>query len=184
LVRKTSRPEASRWQRKRLTALAAAAILAFGALPAVAADAVLAKFAGNWIGRGKYWSSPGAKPELVYCKISNSLVKNGSALEQKGRCAVASNSGPVKGLISATGDGTYKGSLESISTAGPAKLAGRGAVARIDLKADFIDRLSRQPTQAIITLIAGDGKYRLVSNPLGPDGTPQFVTTDIVFSPQ
>jgi len=157
--------------------------LALSGAQAFAADTVLEKFVGSWIGHGKYWSSPDAKPELVYCKIANTLADGGNSLEQQGRCAVASHSGPVKGLIKASGAGVYVGSLESISTAGPARLVGKGAVARIDFHADFIDRLSRLPTQAVITLLAGDGKYRLVSNPLGPDGEPLFVTTDIVFTP-
>src|SRR5690606_37878125 len=124
-----------------LTLAAAMALAAVPSAPVQAAgDAVLAQFAGEWVGKGKYWSSPGAKPELVYCKVTNTLTADGSGLEQKGRCAVATNSGPVKGLISASGGGGYQGSLESMSTAGPAKLKGVGAVDRIDFRAEFIDR--------------------------------------------
>ena len=49
--------------------------------------------------------SPASAPERIYCKVANRLVDGGSALEQKGRCAVASTSGSLKGKSAARGEG-------------------------------------------------------------------------------
>jgi len=163
-------------------AAVAALALALGAVPAHAADdPLLSSLVGDWIGRGKARTSPTAAEELVYCKIANRLVDGGKTLEQKGRCALATNSGPVKGKITAAGDGHYEGSLESFSTNGVATLTGTGKSNTLTLTANFTDRATKKPTAAKITLVAGDGKYRLVSEALDASGNAAVKTGDIVF---
>lgn len=122
---------------------------------------------------------------MVYCKVTNRLVEDGAVLQQKGRCAVASNSGAIKGLISARGDGRYEGSLDSMSTSGPATLAGNGGDGKIEFNAEFISRQTKRPSQANISLVlSGDGKYRLTSNALAADDRTRFIASDILFARQ
>jgi hypothetical protein len=158
-----------------------AAALFLPAFPASAAnDAILSQLAGNWIGRGVVKQSANAEAEQVYCKIANKLVNNGSALEQRGRCAVATNSGQIKGTIQAAGGGSYSGTLDTFNTRGPAKISGRAASNTINFNAEFVDRKTNKPTKASIKLVVADGKYRLVSN----GANDSFVASDITFTPQ
>lgn len=173
--------------RRGVTKLAVAALLiAAGAASAAAEDDVLlSRLQGEWIGQGTVRMSPGSAPERIYCKIANKLVDDGSALEQKGRCAVATNSGRLKGKIAARGEGRYEGSLDSPQTAGPATLAGHAENDKIVLSAQFIDRFSRRPSLSIISLIVGNsGQYRLVSDTLNPESGKHFQTSDILFKPK
>lgn len=182
MVRTVDRP-GSRAKRSAAAGLALAAIwLPLATTPAYPADdPFLSSLVGDWIGRGKARTTPTAAEELVYCKIANRLVDGGKTLEQKGRCAVASNSGTVKGKITAAGDGHYEGSLESFSTNGVATLTGSSKSNTLILTASFTDRATRKPSAAKITLVAGDGKYRLVSEALDSSGNTQVKTGDILF---
>ena len=181
---RTANKSRSRGWRSAGAGLALAAIW-LGAAPAWAADdPFLSSLVGDWIGRGKARTTPTAAEELVYCKIANRLVDGGKTLEQKGRCAVASNSGPVKGKISASGGGRYEGTLESFSTNGVATIAGTGKGDKLVLTANFTDRTTRKPSVAKITLVTGDGKYRLVSEALDANGSPKVKTGDILFDRQ
>ena len=149
-----------------------------------AGDELLSRLEGEWIGQGTVRMGPASPPERIYCKIANKLVSGGAAIEQNGRCAVGTNSGSLKGKISARGDGKYEGSLDSPQTAGPASLAGEATDNRIVLQAQFIDRFSRKPSLSIIQLMVGDGgAYRLVSNTLNPESGKHFETSDILFKP-
>lgn len=138
--------------------------------------------AGDWIGRGTFKSSPTAEPELVYCKVTNTLVQSGAALQQKGRCAVATNSGRVTGKFEAKGDGVYLGSLESLSTKGPATLTGKASDNQITFNAQFVDNRTKKSGEASIQLAIGDSQYRVVSTTLGQKA--DFVASDIKFSKQ
>lgn len=186
MVRKAARLRDGFPRRTGVTAGAAIlCLVALGVAPALAADdPLLSRLAGEWIGQGTVRMSPASEPERIYCKVANKLVDGGSALEQKGRCAVASNSGTLKGKIAARGEGRYEGSLDSPQTAGPATLAGHAADDKIVLSAEFIDRFSRRPSLSIISLIVGDGgQYRLVSDTLNPESGKHFQTSDIIFKP-
>ena len=149
-------------------------LIAVGVVPALAAqDKLLSRLEGNWIGQGTVQNGPSAEPERIYCKIANTLVSGGSALKQKGRCAVASNSGKVSGRITATGQGRYEGSLDSPQTKGPAKLSGQAKNDMIVMSAQFVDRFSKRAGTSTISLFVGDGSaYRLVSD-----------TSNILFKP-
>ncbi len=156
-----------------------------GAAPGLAAeDPLLAKMAGNWIGRGKFKQSPSAEPELVYCKVSNTLVQGGAALKQSGRCAVASNSGRVSGTIELKGAGVYQGSLQSLSTKGPATITGTASNNQLALNAQFIDNRTNKPGKATIQAVIGDGKYRMVSKTVDAKTNQEFVASDITFTKQ
>ncbi len=162
-----------------------AALAGLMPLPALAAaDPILSQLAGNWIGRGTFKQSPDAKPEPVYCKIANTLASGGAVLTQKGRCAVSSNSGSISGTIQANGSGSYQGSLQSLTSKGPATLSGKAAKGGINFSASFIDRKTQKPSKASVTLVVADGKYRLVSNRVNPADNAEFAASDIVFTPQ
>ena len=169
----------------RCAALAAGLLFVTGATGALAAeDALLSRLQGEWIGQGTVRMGPASPPERIYCKVANRLIAGGSSIEQKGRCAVGTNSGSLKGKISARGEGKYEGSLDSPQTAGPASLAGEALEDKIVLQAQFIDRFSRRPSLSIIQLMVGDGgAYRLVSNTLNPETGRHFETSDILFKP-
>ena len=172
--------------RRCLTRIVGAGLLfAFGAGAALAAeDPLLSRLEGEWVGQGTVRMSPGSEPERIYCKVANKLVDGGSALEQKGRCAVATNSGRLRGKIAARGQGRYEGSLDSPQTDGPAVLAGHAEANKIVLSAQFVDRFSKRPSLSIISLIVGDGgAYRLVSDTLNPNSGRHFQTGDILFKP-
>ncbi|WP_421722990.1 hypothetical protein [Bauldia sp.] len=140
--------------------------------------------AGDWIGRGTFKSSPSAEAELVYCKITNSLEGGGSVLNQKGRCAVATNSGRVSGTFESNGSGGFTGSLESLSTRGPATISGTASGDQITMTASFVDRRTKQPGTATLRLVVGDGRYRLVSDAVDPKTNTEFVASDITFERQ
>ena len=180
---RSSIPSGARTRRSTALALAVSGLWLAVAAPSASAadDPLLSSLVGDWIGRGKARTSPTAAEELVYCKIANRLIDGGKTLEQKGRCALATNSGPVKGRITAAGDGHYEGSLESFSTNGVATLNGTGKSNTLVLTASFTDRATKKPTAAKITLVAGDGKYRLVSEALDAAGNAAVKTGDIVF---
>lgn len=185
MVHERSSIAAGRARRGLTKSAVAGLLLAIGLGPAAAADdPLLSRLAGEWIGQGMVRMSPVSEPERIYCKVANRLVDGGSVLEQKGRCAVASNSGSLKGRIAARGEGRYEGSLDSPQTAGPATLAGQAADDKIVLSAQFIDRFSRRPSLSIISLIVSDnGDYRLVSDTLNPESGKHFQTSDIIFKP-
>ena len=173
-------------RRRARASLAAAALVAvLGLHPSMAAaDPLLADMEGDWIGRGTFVTSDTAAPELVYCRITNRLTEGDARLEQRGRCAVASNSSAVTGHLTANGGGRYSGALHSISSSGPANVSGTGSAGRLELTADFVDRRSRERGKAVISLVVTDGRYRLVSNPIGSNGAKHYPTTDIVFTKQ
>jgi hypothetical protein len=153
--------------RRRLTTLAGVGLaLAVGMGPALAADdPLLSRLEGKWIGQGTVQNKPGGTEERIYCKVANKLVNGGTTLQQNGRCAVASNSGKLVGKIAATGQGNYKGSMDSPQTKGPATLAGRAKNDTIVLSANFVDRASKKKENSTISLVVGDGTtYRLVSD--------------------
>jgi hypothetical protein len=161
----------------------ASLLLVVCALPALAADdPLLSRLEGEWIGQGTVQKGPAAEPERIYCKIANKLVDGGSALEQKGRCAVASNSGRLRGKIAAKGQGRFEGSLDSPQTDGPAVLAGHAQNDKIVLSARFVDRFSKRPSNSTISLFVGDGgAYRLVSDTLNPGTGERFQASNILF---
>jgi hypothetical protein len=103
---------------------------------------VLARLVGAWTGNGTYRQSAEAAPERIFCKVTNTLTENGAALEQKGRCSVASNSGPIDGVIHADGTGRYSGTLTSLASDGPAKLSGSASGGRLVLETSFVDARS------------------------------------------
>lgn len=160
-------------------------LLIFGTMPVRAVeDLLLSRMQGDWVGHGIIRVNPTSSPERVFCKIANRLVDDGSVLQQKGRCAVANNSGAVKGEIAAIGDGRYEGSLNTPQSAGSAKLAGHADDDTIVMSAEFIDRFSRKLTLSIISLIVGgEGSYRLVSDTLNLESGKHFQSSDILFEP-
>jgi len=161
--------------KRSLTALAGAGLLfVVGVAPTLAADdPLLSRLEGKWIGQGMVQNKPGGEKERIYCKVANRLVDGGSALQQNGRCAVASNSGKLVGKIAATGQGNYAGSMDSPQTKGPATLSGRAQNDTIVLSANFVDRASKKKEKSTISLVVGDGStYRLVSD-----------KSNIVFTP-
>jgi hypothetical protein len=188
VVHKTS-SSATGCARRGLTKLAGACLLlALGTFPIsshAAEDPLLSRLQGEWIGQGTVRMGPQAEPERIYCRVANTLVDGGLALEQKGRCAVATNSGRLRGKIAAKGQGRYEGSLNSPQTDGPAVLAGHAEADKIVLSAEFVDRFSKRPSLSIISLIVGDGgAYRLVSDTLNPGTGSHFQTSDILFKPK
>jgi len=173
LTRNSTKSTSSRARRGLAMLAGAGVLLSLGIAPSLADDPLLSRLQGKWIGQGMVQNKPGGAQERIYCKVTNSLVNGGSALQQNGRCAVASNSGKLVGTISATGQGNYQGSLDSPQTRGPATLAGRAQNDTIVLSANFVDRASKKKEKSTISLVVGDGStYRLVSD-----------KSDILFTP-
>lgn len=165
--------------------LVAGFLMAMGGASAAAAadDAFLGKLVGDWTGRGTMKTSVDAAPERVYCKIGNTLTENGTMLAQKGRCSLASTSGSVSGSIAATGAGSYKGSLDSLASKGPATLSGRGTPTRLDLDAAFVDTLTGQPAQSVTTIeLLPAGGYRLSTTRVDLKTGATYTSSEIVFS--
>jgi hypothetical protein len=166
-----------------MKAIALALILLVGGTAGAAAvdDAFLARLVGDWTGRGTMKTSADAEPERVYCKVTNALADAGQALEQTGRCSLASNSGPIDGTIAAMGSGLYGGTLSSLASRGPAQIAGSLSGDRLELNADFIDTLGGEAARSVIVIdFVGNG-YRLTSTRV--DGGESYVASEIVFSP-
>jgi hypothetical protein len=155
--------------------------LGMSAVPALASDALLARLVGDWTGRGTMKTSPSAAPERVFCKVNNSLSGDGTALTQKGRCSLASNSGPIAGTIASVGSNLYSGTLDSLASKGPASLAGSGLPNRLELNAEYVDALDGSAARSLITIELVSGGYRLSSKRTNPDGS-AYLASEIVFS--
>lgn len=149
---------------------------------AAADDAFLSRLVGDWTGRGAMRITPTAQMERVYCKISNTLGDGGTTLTQKGRCSLASNSGPIDGTISALGSNLYGGALNSLASKGPATIAGSATANRLELNADYVDSFDGKPTRSVITIdIASDG-YRLISTRIDPATGEPYTASEIAFT--
>jgi hypothetical protein len=162
--------------------LLGAALLALGlSTPSYAADdPILAKLVGAWTGSGTFRQSASAAPERIFCKVTNTLSEDGAALTQKGRCSVASNSGPIDGLIKASGSGRYSGTLNSLASDGPATLSGSGSGGRLTLDTAFVDARSHEPARSQTTMELSPAGYRLVSE--RRDGGAAWIANDITFT--
>ena len=164
---------------KRALPLAFLATIAF-TLPAFAADPILSRLVGSWTGRGSYKESAAAAEERIFCKITNTLVENGTALKQSGRCAVTSGSSAITGLIKSTGGGRYSGTFDSLASDGPATVNGTGSGGRLTLSMAFVDSQSHASVKSVTTMtITGKG-YRLLSR--RSDGGRTWTPTDINFT--
>ena len=158
------------------------ATIAFS-LPALAAnDPILSRLAGEWTGHGTYQASADAAGERVFCKITNTLVQNGAALQQQGRCSVSDGSSAISGLITASGGGRYTGTLSSMASEGPAQFTGSGGGGRLTLNLSFIDGHTHAPANAVTTMTLSGNGYRLVST--RRDGGKSWTPSDIAFKPK
>ncbi len=164
---------------KRALPLALLATIAF-TLPALAADPILSRLAGTWTGRGAYKQSASAAQERVFCKITNTLVQNGNALQQSGRCSVSSGSGAISGLIKATGGGRYSGTISSMATEGPANLRGSGSGGRLTLRMSFVDPQTHAKATSVTTMTLTGKGYQLLTR--RQDGGKSWTPTDISFT--
>ncbi len=165
---------------KRVLSAALLAAVAF-AVPAHAGDdPILSRLAGSWTGHGTYKQSASAAEERVFCKITNTLIDNGTTLKQRGRCAVSSSSGAIDGQITATGGGRYSGTLSSLATDGPAKLSGSGSGGRLTLTMSFVDGTTHEPAQSTTTMSLQGNGYRLHTT--RRDGGTTWTPTDITFT--
>jgi hypothetical protein len=148
---------------KNLLPLAVLAALLAAPAAHAADDPLLSRLAGSWVGQGTYKQNAGAKEERIYCRITNTLVQNGKALQQRGRCSVASNSGSVDGTITANGGGSYSGQLNSLASIGPAKLSGSGSGNRLTMNMTFTDALTKKAVSAVSTTTLSGSGYRLTT---------------------
>jgi hypothetical protein len=163
--------------------LLAFSLLLLGA-PAMADDALLARLAGDWVGNGTFRMSADAEAERIYCKIANTLIDDGNTLQQKGRCAVASNTGAIDGTIEALGGNRYGGSLDSLASVGPATISGQGGSDRLVIEADYIDSRGNEPVKSRTTLTVRADGYSLVSEQTDPADGSSYISTEIVFTAQ
>ena len=113
--------------------------------------------------------------------MTNTLTENGSALQQKGRCSVASNSGPIDGLIKVDGAGRYTGSLKSLASDGPAELSGSASGGKLTLDTSFVDARTHEPAKSVTTMELGSGGYHLISERKDGKGA-AWTANDIVFT--
>lgn len=147
---------------------------------------------------------PGAAPERVYCKVTNTLSPDGKSLAQDGRCSLPGNSGSISGEIAVTGSDTYTGMLDSLVSRGPATLNGAvaamiadkdghlapappgtaaaDAISVLQMNADYVDRMSGNPVKALNSIVpAAGGGYVLISTRTAPDGS-TYTASRIVFT--
>ena len=155
------------------------ATIAF-ALPASANDALLARLVGSWTGHGTYRQSTTTAPEPIFCKVTNTLVNGGTALQQLGRCSVASNSGPIDGIISTAGGGRYTGHLASLASEGPASFSGTGGGDRLTLSMTFVDARTHEAAASVTTMTISGNGYRLTTT--RKDGGKSWTATEIRFT--
>ena len=171
---------------KHMTAFAAAAAVVVTCMtsPALAADTLLQRLAGDWIGRGVYLRNGAADPEPVYCRLSNELAADGVTLNQRGRCAITDTSAGMEVTITALGDGKYTGHGNGIGlgSRGQATLTGTGTADRLELTAELVDTATGDTETAIATMeTAGDG-YRLRIERAVPEPDGSVIATEIAFT--
>ncbi len=164
---------------RALPALLAAIALTLPAfaLPAFAADGLLSRLAGDWTGRGTYRPGPQAPQEHILCKVTNTLINNGNALQQSGRCSISSGTGTIYGVIQSSGGGRYTGSLNSPASDGPANFSGTGSSNRLTLNMTFTDSHTHASAASVTTMTLTGSGYRLLSTRKDGGWTP----TDISF---
>ena len=160
-------------------------LILFGlaATPVAAADdPLLAQFVGEWIGNGQIRLAPDAELERIFCRITNTLVEDGTALEQKGRCGIATNTGKVDGLITAIGQNRYQGTLESLASRGAASLTGVGENGKLVLTSEFVDSQTGESAVSTTTLtVRKGGGYQLTSERIDPDDGASYAESIIIF---
>lgn len=168
---------------KHIAIMAGAVLLA---TPAPAADdLLLAKLAGDWVGRGVYIQKPGAEPERVYCKVTGKLTNGGGALVQKGRCAVADNTARMELEIVAQGSGVYTGSGGGVGVAsrGQATFTATGSADDMDIEAQLINTQSHETSEATITVeVSADGSYLVRAQMADKETGATFTVSEIVFA--
>lgn len=168
--------------KRAIVAAAALAALVWTGTAVAAEDPFLSQMVGTWIGRGTSKANAAATPERVYCKVSNTLSPGGSSLIQKGRCSLASNSGAIKGTITALGNNAYAGEMASLASRGPATLSGALQGDRLVLSAKFADKLSGDPVEATNTLALTSNGYQLTATRPDPKTGATFTSSDILFT--
>ena len=151
-----------------------------GSSARAAEDPILSRLAGEWTGHGTYKQSADAAEERMFCKVTNTLVQNGTALEQRGRCSVASGSGPIDGTITAAGGGRYSGTLMSLASEGPASFSGNGGGGRLTLSMTFVDAHTHQAAKGVTTMTLSGNGYHLLST--RNEGGKSWTPTDITFA--
>ncbi|MHA1549291.1 MAG: hypothetical protein ACTSU0_03125 [Alphaproteobacteria bacterium] len=158
-------------------------VLLAGVVNAQAAeDKFLAQLVGDWVGNGTMRAAADAAPERILCRVTNRLVDDGRALEQSGRCGVASNTGTFSGKITARGANRYEGRLDSLAADGPITLEGRSRGGALVFRTEFTDIRTGDPAVATTVMsILPSGGYRLTSRRDDPGGT-EYGESDIVFT--
>jgi hypothetical protein len=151
-----------------------------GTMVAAADDTLLARFVGDWTGRGTAKLAESADPERIFCRLSNTLIDDGKTLQQRGRCGVANNTGIVDGTIEALGNGRYAGTLRSLASRGAATVTGVASGGKLVLTAEFIDARTGDPAVSTTVLTPGNDGYRMSSTRTAPDGG-DYAESDIVF---
>ncbi|MEX0853816.1 MAG: hypothetical protein WD036_11125 [Bauldia sp.] len=163
-------------------------VIALCASPSLAGDdPLLARLAGDWIGRGLFRQSPEATPEHIYCRITNSLSEDGTTLTQKGRCAFASHTAAVESTLAAHGSGRYAGSGGGLGVASRAQATfdGTGTTNRLSFSAELTDTHSEESANATATVeLLADGGYRLKALVTDKDTGETYTASEVVFAAQ
>ena len=165
--------------------VAIAALVACLATPAPAADdSLLARLVGDWIGRGLFRQNADAKPERVYCKITNAFTEDGAALKQTGRCALTSRTGAMEITITALGSGRYTGSGHGLGLAarGQATFSGTGTANRLALVAELVDTQTQKKRSETATIDLSAGGYRLRAQMTDPTTGATYTASEIRFA--
>ena len=161
--------------------------LATPAPPAAADDTLLARFAGEWIGRGIFRQGPEGDPENVYCKITNALADGGDELTMRGRCALASNTAAISFTITAEGGGRYSGGGGGLGIAarGQATVTGIARGSRIDLSAELLDTVTEKSSTGTATIdVLADGSYRIRARATQKATGISYTAAEVLFEPQ
>lgn len=79
----------------------------------VAADGLLQRFVGSWVGRGQIVLEPGGQPRRAFCRIKGTLAEDGRVLQQSGRCAAGEDTRSISARVVSQGGDFYAGNWDA-----------------------------------------------------------------------
>lgn len=150
--------------------------------PALAADPILARMAGNWVGHGFARATPDGTREPAYCKTAN--VLDGDSLTQTGRCAFGPDSGKFTSRLTALGEGRYEGASESPLVEGATSVTGTVSDGRLILISRGVSKKSGEIIEAETTIkVDGESTYTMLTRSKDPETGNWFEYVELIFTP-
>ncbi len=158
--------------------LVAGSAATLAAPPAGAADALLQRFVGDWVGRGEVRLEPGGEPRRAFCRISSHLADDGRVLEQSGRCAAGEDTRRISARVVSQGGTFYAGSWDA--GMGAAQVSGTADGNQLHLVLQSGGGIPEGASPTITLTFGQSGAYKMEMTGVDPNRG-RFKVGEIVF---